>query len=93
MSGQNSGDEGTFKGKTADAPRTNNPESGEWCQKGFGRSTLAREQRFLLFVCCFVFGDRVSLKLLKPVQELALADQAGLELTEICLPLSPQYWD
>ena len=27
------------------------------------------------------------------VLELAFVDQAGLELTEICLPLSPEYWD
>ena len=30
---------------------------------------------------------------LEPVLELALVDQAGLELTEICLPLPPECWD
>ena len=30
---------------------------------------------------------------LEAVLELALMDQAGLELTEICLPLPPEYWD
>ena len=30
---------------------------------------------------------------LVPVLELALVDQAGLELTEIHLPLPPECWD
>ena len=30
---------------------------------------------------------------LEPVLELALVDQAGLEFTEIRLPLSPHCWD
>ena len=30
---------------------------------------------------------------LEPVLELALVDQACLELTEICLPLPPECWD
>ena len=30
---------------------------------------------------------------LEPVLELALVDQSGLELTEICLPLPPECWD
>ena len=29
---------------------------------------------------------------LEPARELALVDQAGLELTEICLPLPPECW-
>ena len=30
---------------------------------------------------------------LEPVLELALVNQAGLELTKIPLPLPPEYWD
>ena len=30
---------------------------------------------------------------LEPVPELALVDQAGLKLTEICLPLPLECWD
>ena len=30
---------------------------------------------------------------LEPVLELVLIDQTGLELTEILLPLTPEYWD
>ena len=37
-------------------------------------------------------GQRFSVAL-EPVLELVLVDQADLELTEICLPLSPECWD
>lgn len=30
---------------------------------------------------------------LRPVLELALIDQAGLELTDLFLPLLPEFWD
>ena len=42
------------------------------------------------FVCFLRQGFSVALE---PVFELALMDQAGLELTEIHLPLPPEYWD
>ena len=47
------------------------------------------------FDFCFVFffsrqGFSVALE---PVLELALVDQAGLELTKIHLPLPPECWD
>ena len=47
------------------------------------------------FFCLFGFGfSRQGLSVvLEPVLELALVDQAGLELTEIRLPLSPECWD
>ena len=44
---------------------------------------------FYLFVCLF---ERAFL-CLEAVLELALVDQAGLELTEIQLPLPPECWD
>lgn len=47
--------EGTFKDETADALRTNNPESGEWCQKGLGRSTLAQQLRLFTVLCDWKF--------------------------------------
>ena len=40
--------------------------------------------------CCFVFFRQAFSVALEPVLEL---DQAGLELTEILLPLPPKYWD
>ena len=43
-----------------------------------------------LFVC---FWRQDFFMVLEPVLEVALVDQAGLELTEICLPLCPESWD
>ena len=45
---------------------------------------------FCLFVCFSRQGFSVALE---PALELALVDQAGLELTEIHLPLPPKCWD
>ena len=45
---------------------------------------------FLFFL---VFPRQGFSVVLEPVLELALVDQAGLELTEICLPLPPECWD
>ena len=50
---------------------------------------------FLIFFIFFIFyfssqGFSVALE---PVLELALVDQAGLELTKIHLPLPPECWD
>ena len=42
--------------------------------------------------CLFVLRQSFSVAL-EPVLELALVDQAGLDLTEIRLPLPPKYWD
>ena len=58
-------------------------------------SHLCSDVEVCLFVCLFLFlfletGFCVALK---PVLELALVEQAGLELTEICLPLPPECWD
>ena len=48
----------------------------------------------IFFVLFFVFILRQGFSVaLEPVLELALVDQAGLELTEICLPLPPECWD
>ena len=41
--------------------------------------------------CCFETGFLCVTAL--TVLELALVDQAVLELTEICLPLPPKCWD
>ena len=46
---------------------------------------------FVLF--CFVFSRQGFSAALEPVLELSLVDQAGLELTEIRLPLPPKCWD
>ena len=47
-----------------------------------------------LFVYLFVCVSRQSFSVaLEPVLELALVDQAGLELTEIYLSLPPKCWD
>lgn len=43
---------------------------------------------FILFLA-FLF----SLAFFWPILDLALVDQAGLELTEIRLPLPPKGWD
>ena len=50
---------------------------------------------FILFYFILFFGFlRQGLSVvLEPVLELALVDQAGLELTEIQLPLSHECWD
>ena len=42
-----------------------------------------------------ITGQSLGLELwaLEPVLELALVEQAGLELTEIRLPLPPEFWD
>ena len=48
----------------------------------------------LLFVCLVGWFSRQGFSVaLGPVPELVLVDQAGLELTEIHLPLSPECWD
>ena len=48
---------------------------------------------FVLFCFVLFFRDRVSSVAWEPVLELALVDQAVLELTEIRLPLPPECWD
>ena len=44
------------------------------------------------YIFCFVSKQGFAVAL-EPVPELALVDQAGLELTEILLPLLPECWD
>ena len=44
----------------------------------------------MLVFCLFGFGFSRQVAL-EPVLELALVAQANLELTEICLPLPPQW--
>ncbi|EGV96176.1 hypothetical protein I79_005859 [Cricetulus griseus] len=50
-----------------------------------------------VFLFCFVlffgFSRQGFSVALEAVLELALVDQAGLELTEIRLPLPPECWD
>ena len=41
----------------------------------------------------FYFSSQGFSVALEPVLELALVDQAGLELTKIHLPLPPECWD
>ena len=49
---------------------------------------------FVFFVCLFVCFLRQGFSIaLEAVLELILVDQAGLELTEIGLPLPPECWD
>ena len=49
---------------------------------------------FVVVVCLFVFFLKQGFSVaLEPVLELILVDQAGLELTEICLPLPPKCWN
>ena len=43
--------------------------------------------------CCFVFETGFLCVTVLFVLELALVDQAGLEITETCLPLPPKCWD
>ena len=49
------------------------------------------------FLFCFVLSFEAGFlyreTVLEPVLELALVDQAGLELTEMHLPLPPECWD
>ena len=56
-----------------------------------------RKVHLFLFIYLFVwlvgFSRQGFFVALEPVLELALADQAGLELTEIRLPLPPEHWD
>ena len=54
----------------------------------------AREAKWLFsFFFFFGFSRQGFCVALEPVLELALVDQAGLDLTEIRLPLPPKYWD
>ena len=46
----------------------------------------------ILILVCFVLRQGFSVAL-EPIMELALVDQASLELTEICLSLLPGCWD
>ena len=51
---------------------------------------------FCFALLCFVllcFSRQDFSLALEPVLELAIVDQAGLELIEICLPLPPEYWN
>ena len=45
------------------------------------------------FFFCFGFLRQGFSVAFEPVLELVLVDQAGLELTEICLPLPLKCWD
>ena len=47
---------------------------------------------FFLYFFVFFLGQGFSV-VLDALLEVALVDQAGLELTEICLPLPPEWWD
>ena len=52
------------------------------------------QNRGFLFVGWLVDSLRQGFSVaLEPVLELALEDQVGLELTEICLSLPPECWD
>ena len=44
-----------------------------------------------IFLFVFCFSRHGFFVVLEPILELALIDQAGLELTEIHLPLPPKY--
>ena len=45
-------------------------------------------------ICPFLFFFETGFSVaVEPFLELALVDQAGLELTEIRLPLPPECWD
>ena len=48
---------------------------------------------WLQHLTLFGFSRQSLSAALVPVLELALVDQAGLELTEILLPLPPKSWD
>ena len=45
------------------------------------------------FFLCLVCSRQVFSVALEPVLELALLDQACLDLTEICLPQASECWD
>ena len=47
----------------------------------------------MLFFILFCFGAGVLCVTTLAVLELAPVDQAGLELTEVHLPLTPECWD
>ena len=57
----------------------------------FTRRPFSRTNRKVFLV--FVFLDKVFFVALEPILELALVDQAGLKLTEICLSLPLECWD
>ena len=46
----------------------------------------------MCFLITFFLRQGFSVDLV-PVPELALVDQAGIELTEVRLPLPPECWD
>ena len=50
---------------------------------------------FFLFVCLLFWFFEIEFLCITAlaVLELALVDQAGLKLIEICLPLPPKCWD
>ena len=54
------------------------------------RIQRGRRELILFF---FGFSRQGFSVALEPVLELALIDQAGLKLTEICLSLPPDGWD
>ena len=47
----------------------------------------------LIGLFCFALFFETGFEALRPVLELAVVDQAGLELIKIRLPLPPDYWD
>ena len=55
---------------------------------------LSKQSLDILFVVClFCFSKKGFLCVALAVLEVALVDQAGLELTEIRLSLPPECWD
>ena len=48
---------------------------------------------FCLFVCFCFFWDKVSLRNSPGYPGIHFVHQAGVKLTEICLPLPPGCWD
>jgi hypothetical protein len=68
-------------------------ERGKERERGRERENLIDFAFWLL--CNFVFEMRQGDVLLcNPVwARILYIDQTGLKLTEICLPLSPNYWD
>ena len=63
---------------------------GRLCRQEFVKETSISVHQFF-FVS--VFRSRVSICNSPDCPELALVDQASLELTEIFLPLPPECWD
>ena len=57
------------------------------------REQVWLEQLKVDFFVLFSFFETGFLCVALAVLELALVDQAGLELTEICLPLPSKGWD